>query len=94
VLATAKKQLPKLRVRKRIQPWKQLAEACPVPASFDLAELRGYHYHSGVVFDAYCEGDRLTVARAGATTTSARRSGARGRRPDFPSICEARCGGE
>ena len=24
--------------------------------SFDLAELRGYHYHSGVVFDAYCDG--------------------------------------
>jgi ATP phosphoribosyltransferase regulatory subunit len=24
--------------------------------SFDLADLRGYHYHSGVVFAAYCAG--------------------------------------
>jgi ATP phosphoribosyltransferase regulatory subunit len=47
-----------------------LAKACPVPASFDLAELRGYHYHSGVVFDAYCEGGNgaassILVARGG-----------------------------
>ncbi len=25
-----------------------------LPLSFDLADLRGYHYHSGVVFAAYC----------------------------------------
>jgi len=36
-----------------------------VPASFDLAELRGYHYHSGVVFDAYCDGISGPVARGG-----------------------------
>jgi len=36
-----------------------------VPASFDLAELRGYHYHSGVVFDAYCDGVTGVVARGG-----------------------------
>jgi ATP phosphoribosyltransferase regulatory subunit len=36
-----------------------------VPASFDLAELRGYHYHSGVVFDAYCAGVTGPVARGG-----------------------------
>jgi hypothetical protein len=34
-----------------------------LPVSFDLADLRGYHYHSGVVFAAYCAGqsrrDRL-----------------------------------
>ena len=34
-------------------------------ASFDLAELRGYHYHSGVVFDAYCEGVPGAIARGG-----------------------------
>jgi ATP phosphoribosyltransferase regulatory subunit len=42
-----------------------LAKASPIPASFDLAELRGYHYHSGVVFDAYCEGVAGAVARGG-----------------------------
>ena len=44
---------------------KALARACPIPVSFDLAELRGYHYHSGVVFDAYCEGVVGPVARGG-----------------------------
>jgi ATP phosphoribosyltransferase regulatory subunit len=44
---------------------RMLAKACPIPASFDLAELRGYHYHSGVVFDAYCEGVSGAVARGG-----------------------------
>jgi ATP phosphoribosyltransferase regulatory subunit len=33
--------------------------------SFDLAELRGYHYHSGVVLDAYCDGVTGAVARGG-----------------------------
>jgi ATP phosphoribosyltransferase regulatory subunit len=33
--------------------------------SFDLAELRGYHYHSGAVFDAYCDGAAGPVARGG-----------------------------
>ena len=73
--------------RRRCARWPRPA---PVPASFDLAELRGYHYHSGVVFDAYCDGvSRRRWRAAGATTRSARRSAARGRRPDFRSICEA-----
>jgi ATP phosphoribosyltransferase regulatory subunit len=33
--------------------------------SIDLADLRGYHYHSGVVFAAYCEGLPGAVARGG-----------------------------
>jgi ATP phosphoribosyltransferase regulatory subunit len=32
---------------------------------FDLAELRGYHYHSGVVFAAYAEGQPYAIARGG-----------------------------
>jgi ATP phosphoribosyltransferase regulatory subunit len=32
---------------------------------FDLAELRGYHYHSGVVFAAYAEGWSNALARGG-----------------------------
>ncbi|MDE2212281.1 MAG: ATP phosphoribosyltransferase regulatory subunit [Betaproteobacteria bacterium] len=36
-----------------------------VPLAFDLAELRGYHYHSGLVFAAYAEGYPDAVARGG-----------------------------
>jgi ATP phosphoribosyltransferase regulatory subunit len=32
---------------------------------FDLAELRGYHYHSGVVFAAYARDQRTAVALGG-----------------------------
>jgi ATP phosphoribosyltransferase regulatory subunit len=33
--------------------------------AFDLAELRGYHYHSGVVFAAYLPGQAHAVAKGG-----------------------------
>ena len=66
VLALAEKKLPAIAPLKRaLDTLRALAKACPVPASFDLAELRGYHYHSGVVFDAYCEGVAGAVARGG-----------------------------
>jgi ATP phosphoribosyltransferase regulatory subunit len=66
VLATAEKRLPKLpELTRALTTLRALAKACPVPASFDLAELRGYHYHSGVVFDAYCKGVTGAVARGG-----------------------------
>ena len=32
---------------------------------FDLAELRGYHYHSGVVFAAYAKGSSHAIAQGG-----------------------------
>lgn len=32
---------------------------------FDLAELRGYHYHTGVVFAAYAEGRPTALAHGG-----------------------------
>lgn len=32
---------------------------------FDLAELRGYQYHNGVVFSAYVEGEGSEIARGG-----------------------------
>ena len=48
---------PKLAgITRALATLRTLAKACTFPASFDLAELRGYHYHSGVVFDAYCDG--------------------------------------
>ena len=51
--------------KKALADLRALAKASPLPVSFDLAELRGYHYHSGVVFDAYCDGVAGPVARGG-----------------------------
>jgi len=66
VLDVAEKKLPKLpELQKALFTLRALAKACPVPVGFDLAELRGYHYHSGVVFDAYCDGVAGAVARGG-----------------------------
>jgi ATP phosphoribosyltransferase regulatory subunit len=66
VIARAEKALPAIpALKKALGTLRALAKACTVPASFDLAELRGYHYHSGVVFDAYCEGVAGPVARGG-----------------------------
>jgi ATP phosphoribosyltransferase regulatory subunit len=66
VLADAQKKLPALPgLHKALATLRALAKASPVPVSFDLAELRGYHYHSGVVFDAYCEGVTGAAARGG-----------------------------
>lgn len=36
-----------------------------LPVSFDLADLRGYHYHSGVVFAAYCAAYPGAIALGG-----------------------------
>ncbi len=36
-----------------------------LPVHFDLAELRGYHYHTGVVFAAFVPGVGEEVARGG-----------------------------
>lgn len=43
---------------------RRLAES-GVPLSFDLAELRGYHYHSGMVFAAYAQGYSGPLAQGG-----------------------------
>jgi ATP phosphoribosyltransferase regulatory subunit len=66
VLDLAEKKLPKIaELTRSLATLRRLAKACGVPASLDLAELRGYHYHSGVVFDAYCDGVTGAVARGG-----------------------------
>jgi ATP phosphoribosyltransferase regulatory subunit len=41
------------------------AEAPEVTLHIDLAELRGYRYHSGLVFAAYVDGFGREIARAG-----------------------------
>jgi ATP phosphoribosyltransferase regulatory subunit len=66
VLDLAEKKLPKIgELTRALGTLRKLARACKIPASFDLAELRGYHYHSGVVFDAYCDNVSGPVARGG-----------------------------
>jgi ATP phosphoribosyltransferase regulatory subunit len=66
VLDEAEHKLPALpEIKRALATLRKLAKACKFPASFDLAELRGYHYHSGVVFDAYCDGVTGAVARGG-----------------------------
>jgi len=41
------------------------ADLADLPVTFDLADLRGYHYHSGVVFAAYCAGHPGAIALGG-----------------------------
>jgi len=66
VLKVAESKLPKIpELQKALNTLRALSNASPIPVSFDLAELRGYHYHSGVVFDAYCDGVAGPVARGG-----------------------------
>ena len=40
-------------------------ESLNVTVSFDLSELRGYHYHSGIVFAAYAQGYKGPLALGG-----------------------------
>ena len=66
ILGVAEKKLPKIAALTRaLATLRKLARACKLPVSLDLAELRGYHYHSGVVFDAYCDAVAGAVARGG-----------------------------
>jgi ATP phosphoribosyltransferase regulatory subunit len=44
---------------------KLAAELADLPVSFDLADLRGYHYHSGVAFAAYGAGHPGAIALGG-----------------------------
>ena len=60
VLAQARRKLPDYpEIRAALRSLKALSERLRDVARvrcFDLAELRGYHYHSGVVFAAYAAG--------------------------------------
>lgn len=44
---------------------KLAGDLADLPIGFDLADLRGYHYHNGVVFAAYCDGSAGAVALGG-----------------------------
>jgi len=87
VLAVAQKKLPKSPELTRIARYAaQLARACKSAGEFRSGRAARYHYHSGVVLDAYCDGVTSAVARAGVTTRSARPSGGRAPPRAFPFI--------
>lgn len=69
VLERARKRLPDYPgVRGALAALRSLSEELRDVARircFDLAELRGYRYHSGVVFAAYAEGCANALARGG-----------------------------
>lgn len=67
LLEAAARELPALpEITSALETLRQLQKAMPeLPLSFDLADLRGYHYHNGVVFAAYYPGFPSAVARGG-----------------------------
>ncbi len=67
VLAQAAKVLPGLpAIKAALADLQTLADGLPgLPLSFDLADLRGYHYHNGVVFAVYTAGVPSAVALGG-----------------------------
>ncbi|MDP2135901.1 MAG: ATP phosphoribosyltransferase regulatory subunit [Sulfuritalea sp.] len=67
VLERATRVLPELpEIAAALADLRRLADAlADLPLSFDLADLRGYHYHSGVAFAAYCAGSPGALALGG-----------------------------
>jgi ATP phosphoribosyltransferase regulatory subunit len=67
VLEKARAALPALpEIDAALTTLQRLAAAAPdLPVSIDLADLRGYHYHNGVVFAAYAPGLPAAVALGG-----------------------------
>ena len=67
VIAAARRELPQHpRIAAALADLEALAATVPAGMlSIDLAELRGYQYHSGVVFAAYAQGLPNAIARGG-----------------------------
>ena len=66
VLKRAERILPKYPgIRAALRDLGALVRNGGLPVSVDLADLRGYHYHSGVVFAAYAPGVANAVALGG-----------------------------
>jgi ATP phosphoribosyltransferase regulatory subunit len=69
ILTKAKKVLPNTPViNDALTSLSQVSTALEnlnVTVSFDLSELRGYHYHSGIVFAAYAQGYKGPLALGG-----------------------------
>ncbi len=67
VIAKARQALPPLpEILQALDSLAHLLEAAPELAfSLDLSDLRGYHYHNGVVFAAYVSGHPVALAQGG-----------------------------
>lgn len=67
VLARAQAELPALpAITAALDGLRHLVETAPeLPFSIDLSDLRGYHYHNGVVFAAYCPDYPAAIALGG-----------------------------
>ncbi|MGB7542662.1 MAG: ATP phosphoribosyltransferase regulatory subunit [Burkholderiales bacterium] len=66
VLKRAERVLPKYPgIGAALRDLRALVRNGGLPVSVDLADLRGYHYHSGVVFAAYVPGVANAVALGG-----------------------------
>jgi ATP phosphoribosyltransferase regulatory subunit len=69
VLVQAAKVLPVTpAIQEALASLSQVSEALEdldMTVSFDLSELRGYHYHSGIVFAAYAQGYKGPLALGG-----------------------------
>ena len=67
ILERAASELPALpAIAAALADLRHLFEAAPeLPFSIDLADLRGYHYHNGVVFAAYCPEYPVAIALGG-----------------------------
>jgi ATP phosphoribosyltransferase regulatory subunit len=66
VLDRARRMLPRLpEIDAALDDLAVLAADNGVAIGIDLADLRGYHYHTGVMFAAYCEGLPSAVALGG-----------------------------
>lgn len=67
VLDEAARALPDLpAIRAALESLRHIAAQAPtLPLSFDLSDLRSYHYHNGVIFAAYCTGYPTAIASGG-----------------------------
>ena len=67
VLDRAAAELPELpAITAALADLRHLVEAAvDLPLSIDLSDLRGYHYHNGVVFAAYCPDYPVAIALGG-----------------------------
>jgi ATP phosphoribosyltransferase regulatory subunit len=69
ILAQAAELLPKIpAIQHALACLNKISEALQnldVTVSFDFSELRGYHYHSGIVFAAYAQGYKGPLALGG-----------------------------
>ena len=67
VLQRAAEELPDLPlISSALNGLRHLLSSAPdLPFSIDLSDLRGYHYHNGVVFATYCSGYPAAIAMGG-----------------------------